>query len=94
MLWWIFVGSKGGKMRAKIISKIMEKPMNAHQLAQALNVNYRTITHHVDILLEHNLISGEGPKYGTIYFPSKILESNFQSLRELIYRGLDSTERV
>jgi predicted transcriptional regulator len=84
MLWWIFVGSKGGRMRAKLVKQIMERPMNANQLAQALNVNYRTVMHHIDILLKNNLISAEGPRYGTVYFPSKVLESNLQSLKRLV----------
>jgi PAS domain S-box-containing protein len=31
-------------------------PSNANQLALTLNLNYRTIQHHLDIMMEHNLI--------------------------------------
>lgn len=65
------MGSRGGPTRAKILRLLAERPMNAHQLAEALGVNYRTVTHHLNVLLENGLIVAEGPKYGTLYFPSK-----------------------
>src|SRR5579875_3612815 len=71
LFWWVVMGSRGGPMRAKILKLLSERPMNAHQLAEALGVNYRTVIHHLNILLENGLVVAEGPKYGTLYFPSK-----------------------
>jgi DNA-binding transcriptional ArsR family regulator len=58
-------------MRARMLKLLNERPMNAHQLTKALGVNYRTVMHHLNILLENGLVVAEGPKYGTLYFPSK-----------------------
>jgi len=82
---WIFVASRGGKMRLDIVRKLMERPANANQLAKELNVNYRTVLHHVEILEKNGLIRSEGPRYGSLYFLSDALEANsdwFKSLLE------------
>ena len=50
VLWWLILGTRGGINRAKIIKKLNERPYNAHQLSEELNVNYRTIRHHIKIL--------------------------------------------
>jgi len=49
MLWWLILGTRGGLNRAKIIKKLKDQPYNSNQLAEELNVNYRTITHHIKI---------------------------------------------
>jgi len=84
MYLWIFVGSRGGKMRLAIMEKLMEKPANANQLAKELEVNYRTILHHVEILEKNGLIRSEGPKYGALYFVSDMIEANSDWLKNVL----------
>ncbi|MGC9183627.1 winged helix-turn-helix domain-containing protein [Caldisphaera sp.] len=85
LFWWIFVGSKGGKMRLKIIKLIMDQgPLNANQLSKILNVNYRTIMHHLNVLTKNNLIISDGPRYGQIYSASKFLIQNKSLLNKII----------
>jgi len=83
-------------MRAKILKLINQNPMNAHQLAEAMNVNYRTITHHLNILLENGLVVAEGPKYGTLYFPSKTFMDNSSVFMQIVdgQIGLNKVRRV
>jgi predicted transcriptional regulator len=76
MLWWVFVGTRGGKMRVKIINALMQSPANMYQLSERLAVNYRTISHHLRVLEENGIIKGEGPHYGKIYFPEKSFIQN------------------
>jgi len=57
MLWWLILGTRGGLNRAKIITKLKDQPYNTNQLAEELNVNYRTITHHITVLENSNVIS-------------------------------------
>lgn len=85
LFWWIFVGSKGGKMRLKIIKLILEKgPLNANQISKMLNINYKTVIHHLNVLTENNLIIAEGPRYGQIYSPSKFLIQNQNLLSKML----------
>jgi predicted ArsR family transcriptional regulator len=82
---WILVGSKGGKTRARILAALSEKPMNANQLAERLELNYHTVTYNVDVLIKNKLIVGEeGAKYGQVYYPSKIFTSNSQGFKKII----------
>jgi DNA-binding transcriptional ArsR family regulator len=87
MFWWIIVGSKGGEMRAKLLQLLCERPMNAHQLSEALNVNYRTVTHHLDVLLKNGLVRAEGPKYGLMYFPSPVCIARKDLLKRVAEQG-------
>ncbi|MGC9113300.1 hypothetical protein [Acidilobus sp.] len=39
LLWWVFVGTRGGPMRLRIVEKLAKGPMNANRLSQLLGVN-------------------------------------------------------
>ena len=77
VLWWLILGTRGGINRAKIIKKLKERPYNAHQLAEELNVNYRTIRHHIKILEDSEVVKSAGEKYGKMYFLSENMERNY-----------------
>jgi len=53
---YLLLYRRGGANRAKILNQLRIGPSNANQLALNLNLNYRTIQHHLDIMMEHNLI--------------------------------------
>ncbi len=73
-------GSRGGKTRAKILKNLIGKSYNAHQLAKALNLDYKTIRHHLDVLARHGIISRESKGYTTLYFISKNSESDLNEI--------------
>jgi DNA-binding transcriptional ArsR family regulator len=84
LLWWIFAGTRGGLNRAKIINSLIGRPMNAHQIAEALNLDYKTIRHHLRVLEENGLLdSSGGGKYGTVYFPSRLADENVKLIKEI-----------
>jgi DNA-binding transcriptional ArsR family regulator len=62
---------------------IREEPMNANQLGEALDVDYRTIRHHLEILEKNKLVTSMGERYGKIYFLSVDLEQNFVVFEEI-----------
>lgn len=76
-LWWLIAGSKGGENRARIILELEKRPYNANKLAQKLSLDYKTIRHHIDVLLENNLVKSTGETYGTLYFLSDEMENNY-----------------
>ncbi len=84
LLWYLFAGSKGGENRVKIIKLLQETPLNINRMAEVLNLDYKAVQHHVDVLEKNNLISRMGEKYGIMYFVSNYLESNIDTYKEIV----------
>ena len=49
-IWWVFAGTAGGSNRVRIVKTLNERPCNANQLAEKLDLDYKTIRHHLRIL--------------------------------------------
>ncbi|MGI0102381.1 MAG: ArsR/SmtB family transcription factor [Nitrosotalea sp.] len=84
LLWFVFMGSRGGLNRMRIISVIRKRPLNANQLAKELGLDYKAIQHHIGVLEKNNLITHIGEKYGTTYFISTFLEVNLEAFDEIV----------
>ncbi len=80
---YLMLGQQGGENRIKILESIKERSYNLNQLSNELELNYRTIKHHIDILLEYDLIVSSGEGYGDVYFISPKLEKNYTLLKEI-----------
>jgi predicted transcriptional regulator len=84
LLWYLFAGSKGGENRIKIINLLQDTPLNINRMAEVLNLDYKAVQHHVDVLQKNNLVSRMGEKYGIMYFVSNYLESNMDTFKEIV----------
>ena len=84
ILGWLIAGTRGGVTRAKIINALREAPQNANQLATLLEMDYRTIRHHLNVLQKNKLITSTGEGYGTTYFLSALLEDNYALFEEIM----------
>ena len=81
---YLILGMKGGENRIQIIKKLNERPYNINQLSQVLGLNYRTITHHVNILLKNEIIStSKAFGYGDVYFLSPNIEGTYEYFLEI-----------
>jgi PAS domain S-box-containing protein len=60
-------GSRGGKTRALILRKLIDRPYNANQLANVLNMDYKTIRHHLDVFIKNEVIRIERKKGYRLY---------------------------
>ena len=67
-LWYLLAGTRGGENRARIIRLLDERPRNANRLAGELDVDYNTVRHHLDVLLDHDVVERGGDDYGAMYF--------------------------
>ncbi len=74
ILWYVFATTRGGSTRIKVVELLLERPFNMHQISKELGMDYKTIQHHIRILVENKIIIPEEKKYGTIYFPSGMFE--------------------
>lgn len=84
LLWYLFAGSRGGENRIKIINLLQDTPLNINRMAEVLDLDYKAVQHHVDVLEKNNLVSRMGEKYGIMYFVSNYLESNMDTFKEII----------
>ena len=78
-LWYLLAGTRGGANRAAIIRLLDERPRNANQLAAALDIDYNSVRHHLDMLEDHGVIESGDQQYGRLYF----LTDRFERHREM-----------
>jgi len=84
-LTFLLYGMKGGENRIKIIEALRERPYNMNQLATKLGLNYRTIKHHVDILVREELLStAKKGEYGNVFFIAPDLEMNVHIYNKIL----------
>jgi len=84
LLGWLIAGTRGGVTRARIIQTLKETPQNANQLANKLEMDYRTIRHHLGVLEKNRIITSAGEGYGTTYFLSPAMEENYALFEEIL----------
>jgi DNA-binding transcriptional ArsR family regulator len=84
LLWFLIAGTRGGLNRARIIETLRERPCNAHQLSEALGLDYRTVRHHLHLLEKNGLVTRPaGDAYAAPYFLSAYLEGNYAVFEEV-----------
>lgn len=83
ILWWLLAGTRGGATRAKIIIFMKERPANANQIAEELGLDYKTVRHHLDVLVDNKIIVNAGEGYGTPYFLTDEMVENFHVFNEI-----------
>jgi len=93
VLWWLIAGSKGGINRARIIMSLNKRPYNANQLTQMSGLDYKTVRHHLDVLKKHQVIRSMGEGYGTMYYLSDTMTTNFENFME-IWKQIDVPEEI
>ncbi len=85
LIWWVFAGTAGGPNRIRIVKTLNKRPYNANQLAEKLDLDYKTIRHHLKILIENNMITSTGEmKYGELYYLSTKMEENYNIFIEIL----------
>ncbi len=83
LLWFLFAGTRGGDNRIKILDLLIKNPLNINKISEELQLDYKTIQHHIKILEKNNLVTKIGDKYGSLYFISNYLEKNIDSYYEI-----------
>ncbi|CAG0974560.1 two-component system, sporulation sensor kinase A [Methanosarcinales archaeon] len=68
LLCYLIKGTRGGKTRALILKHLSDKSYNANQLATALNMDYKTIRHHLNVLIKNGIIAKSNDGYSDLYF--------------------------
>ena len=84
LFWHLFVGTRGGQNRVRIISQLRNKPSNKHQLSMDLELEYKGVEHHINTLEKNNLITKTGNNYGATYFVSQLFEEAEPMFNEIV----------
>ena len=85
LLWYLIAGTKGGETRGKIIELLNTNPCNANKIAEILNLDYKTVRHHLGVLEKNNIITAVNKgNYGAVYFLSEIMKSNLPVFSEIL----------
>lgn len=90
LMWYLLYGTRGGPNRLRILEELERTPANAHQLAGALALDYRTVRHHLRLLERSGAVTRPvGEAYATPYELSPYLAAHLENLRglETIRRG-------
>jgi DNA-binding transcriptional ArsR family regulator len=83
VLLWLIAGSRGGQTRGRIIIALKGTPQNANRLSENLNMDYKTIRHHLEVLRKNSIITTVGEGYGITYFLSSDMEQNYALFEEI-----------
>ncbi len=91
---FLLLGQKGGKNRMEIIDLLWDRPYNINQISEKLKLNYRTVKHHINILLKYQLISSSKTGgYGDVFFLSPDLEGN-KDIYNSVIRKMDIVKKL
>jgi DNA-binding transcriptional ArsR family regulator len=82
-LWYLLTATRGGENRVRIIRALTERPRNANQLADALDVRYKTVRHHLDVLEDHGVVESGDNEYGKLYFLTDRFEQHRGAFEEI-----------
>jgi DNA-binding transcriptional ArsR family regulator len=83
VLWYVLTGTRGGKNRVRILQTLDERPRNANQLAEDLDLDYKTVRHHLDVLMDHDILTNSGDDYGAVYLPTDRVRANWDTVEQI-----------
>lgn len=83
VLWYMLTGSRGGPNRIRIIQSLNDRPRNANQLANDLGLDYTTIRHHLDVLVDHGVVKKTDQDYGAIYMLTEQATNHWEIIEEI-----------
>ena len=83
VLWYVLTGTRGGRNRIRILAALDDRPRNANQLAEDLDLDYKTVRHHLDVLQSNDVVTSSGEDYGTVYLPTDRVRVHWDVVEEI-----------
>lgn len=84
---YLLARTRGGRNRCRILKLLKEDgPLNANQIAGALQLHYTTVQHHLTRLVRDDVVaaSPRGDSYGALFFLTYQMERNAEFLEEIM----------
>lgn len=91
---YLLARSRGGHNRCRILKLLQDRgPLNANQIASALELHYTTVQHHLTKLARDDVVaaSPRGESYGALFFLTYQMERNAEFLDE-VFPGYERPE--
>lgn len=88
-LWYLLAGTRGGANRVRIIEALDDRPRNTNRLSEDLDLDYKTVEHHIEMLEEYDIVEAGGNDYGQMYFLTDRFDGYRDSFREITARMED-----
>ncbi|WP_458188328.1 winged helix-turn-helix domain-containing protein [Haladaptatus sp. NG-WS-4] len=83
-LWYVLTGTRGGTNRVRLLHALDERPRNANQLAEDLDLDYKTVRHHLDVLMDNGIVENSGDDYGAVYLITDRTRQHWDTVEEII----------
>jgi DNA-binding transcriptional ArsR family regulator len=90
VLWYVLSGTRGGPNRLRILRALDDRPRNANQLANDLDLDYTTVRHHLDVLIDNDVVEASGDDYGAVYYPTDRVRDRWDTI-ERIAEAIDGS---
>lgn len=84
VLWHLLASSRGGPTRVRIVRALDERPRNANELADLLDLDYTTVRHHLDVFLENNVVRRTDDDYAAVYLFTEQVKANWETVEEIL----------
>jgi DNA-binding transcriptional ArsR family regulator len=84
VLWHVLASSRGGPTRVRLVRALDERPRNANELADELDMDYTTIRHHLDVLMENNVLDRTDDEYAAVYLFTEQAKANWETVEEIL----------
>jgi DNA-binding transcriptional ArsR family regulator len=91
VLWYVLASSRGGPTRVRLLQALDERPRNANELATELDLDYTTVRHHLDVLMDNNILRRSGDEYAAVYLFTEQVEAHWETVEEVV-ETVDATE--
>ena len=89
-LWYVLTGTRGGPNRVRLLRAVNERPRNANQLAEDLDLDYKTVRHHLDVLVDNDIVQSSGDDYGAVYLPTDRVRDHWDTVEDIVDEQTDS----
>jgi len=83
-LWYVLTGTRGGANRVRLLRALDDRPRNANQLAEDLDLDYKTVRHHLDVLMDNDVVERSGDEYGAIYLPTPRARQHWNTIETIM----------
>jgi DNA-binding transcriptional ArsR family regulator len=84
VLWYLLASSRGSANRVRILRTLDEQPRNVNQLATELDLDYKTVQHHLDVFRENNVLRRTDNDYAAVYLFTDQVKSNWDLVEEIL----------
>lgn len=89
ILWYLLGGTRGGPTRIRILRLLRDRPYNTNQIAEQLDLDYKTVQHHLEVLQENRVLSKSGDQYGAVLLPTPDMDDSWEAFEEIAEKVTD-----